>query len=251
MNITLKPTFKQHQAYEALKDPTKDIVFLGGGAGGGKSWLICESRLINAIRFPGYRSFIAREELKRLMQSTYITFTKVCKFHHIPESLWHLNGQYNYIEFTNGSRIDLIDLKYLPADPLYERLGSLEYTDGAIEAAGEVDFIAFDVIKSRVGRHMNTELNIHPSLLITGNPKDNWTKRLFYKPWKNNLLPPNIAFIQSLYNDNPYTAESYGKQLATISNEATKARLMDGNWDYDADPATLMSYDAITDLWTN
>jgi len=251
MQLTLQPTLKQHLAYQALQDPSKDIVFLGGGAGGGKSWLICESRLLNAIRFPGYRSFIAREELKRLMQSTYITFTKVCSFHKIPEKSWRLNGQYNFIEFTNGSRIDLIDLKYLPADPLYERLGSLEYTDGAIEEAGEVDFVAFDVIKSRVGRHMNKELNLHPTLLITGNPKDNWTKRLFYKPWKNHSLPANVAFIQSLYRDNPYTSDAYGKQLATISNEATKARLMDGNWEYDADPATLINFDAIVDMWTN
>lgn len=252
MKITLTPLAPQHRAYQALANPQTSIVFFGGAANGGKSWFICESRLVNALRYPGYRSFIAREELKRLMQSTYVTWNKVCKFHQIPDTLWHYNGQYNYIEFTNGSRIDLIDLKYLPADPLYERLGSTEYTDGAIEEAGEVDFKAFDVIKSRIGRHMNTEFNLHPTLLITGNPKDNWTKRLFYKPWKAGTLDPSITFIQSFYTDNTFTdAEAYGKQLSKISDEATKSRLKDGNWDYDADPAKLMADDAILDLWTN
>ena len=193
--MTISPTQKQHLAYQALKDPNIDTVFLGGGAGGGKSWLLCESRLVNAIRFPGYRSFIGREELKRMMQSTYVTFTKVCAHHKIPTDFWKLNGQYNYIEFKNGSRIDLLDLKFLPTDPMYERLGSLEYTDGAIEEAGEIDFMAYDVIRSRIGRHKNKEFNLHATLLVTGNPKKNWTYTTFYRPWRDGTLPKNTAFV--------------------------------------------------------
>lgn len=251
MEITLRPQYKQHLAYEALKDPSVDVIFIGGGAGGGKSWLICESRLVNAIMHPGYKSYIGREELKRLMQSTYLTWNKVCQFHKIPQGLWKLNGQYNYIEFTNGSRIDLLDLKFLPADPLYERFGSLEYTDGAIEEAGEINFLAYDTLKTRIGRHRNKELGIHPTTLISGNPKKNWTYQDFYKPFKNHTLPKNQVFIQSLYTDNEYTAEEYGKQLSQIKDKATKERLMFGNWEYDDDPAKLIEYDAIVDLFTN
>ena len=251
MEINLTPTLKQHEAYQALRNPEIDVVFLGGGAGGGKSWFICESRLINAICYPGYKSYIGREELKRLMQSTYVTFLKVAKHHKIPEGTFKLNGQYNYIEFANGSRIDLLDLKFLPSDPMYERFGSLEYTDGAIEEAGETHFLAYDVLKSRVGRHMNNEFGIHPTTAVTGNPKKNWTKQEFYDPFKNGTLPKNIAFIQSLYNDNPYTASDYGKQLSLIRDKVTKERLMFGNWDYSDDDNALMSYDAITDLFTN
>lgn len=260
MEITIKPTLKQHEAYVALQDNETDIIFLGGGAGGGKSWWLCESRLLNALRFPGYKSYIGREELKRLMQSTFITFLKVCKYHKVPEHIWKLNGQYNFIEFINpstgkfdgsGSRIDLLDLKFLPTDPLYERFGSLEYTDGAIEEAGEVDFMAFDVLKTRVGRHMNNELGIKPTTSITGNPKDNWTKRTFYNPWRSGTLPKNIKFIQSLYKDNPYTSDDYGKQLASITDDNNRARLKDGNWDYDNDPRIMIRATSISDLWTN
>jgi len=215
------------------------------------SWWLCETRLVNCYLYPGYKSFIGREELKRLMQSTYITWTKVCTHHKIPQSDWHLNGQHNYIEFKNGSRIDLLDLKYLPSDPLYERFGSLEYSDGAIEEAGEVNFLSFDVLKSRIGRHLNRDLGIRPTIAITGNPKKNWTYNEFYKPWKTNVLPDNHAFIQALYTDNPHTAEEYGKQLASISDKATKERLMYGNWEYDDDPSTMISYDNIIDLFTN
>lgn len=249
MEITLRPTAKQNLVYQALANKEITDVFFGGGAGGGKTWVICESRLINALRFPGYRSYIAREELKRLMQSTFVTWTKVCKYHKIPEGTWKLNGQYNYIEFNNGSRIDLLDAKFLPTDPLYERFGSLEYTDGAIEEAGEIHPLFRDVMRSRIGRHLNDL--IHPSTLITGNPKKNWTHTEFYKPYKDGALPKNKVFIQALYNDNEYTAESYGVQLSQLSDIKLKQRLMMGNWEYDDDPDSLMRFEDITDIFTN
>jgi phage terminase large subunit len=251
MEITIQPTPKQHLVYQALANKKISDVFFGGGAGGGKTWLICESRLVNALRFPGYRSYIAREELKRLMQSTFVTWLKVCNHHKVPEHLWKLNGQYNYIEFTNGSRIDLLDAKFAPADPLYERFGSLEYTDGAIEEAGEIHPLFRDVMKSRIGRHMNDVFKLHPLTLITGNPKKNWTYSEFYKPSKNGTLPDTKIFIQALYNDNKYTAESYGNQLSQLSDIKLKQRLMMGNWEYEDDPDVLMNFEAISDLFSN
>jgi len=228
MKIKLKPTKKQFDAYEALK--TKDEVFFGGGAGGGKSWWLCESRLVNCYLYPEYKSFIGREELKRLMQSTYVTWQKVCSFHKIPSNDWKLNGQYNYIEFKNGSRIDLIDLKLNPSDPLYERYGSLEYTDGAIEEAGEVNALSKDVLGSRIGRHKNKEYNIRPTLSITGNPKKNWTYKEYYKPHRDGTLP---------------------EQLSQIKDKSTKQRLMFGNWEYDDSDTSLVKYDDILDMFTN
>lgn len=249
----MKPTEKQFQAYQRLTD--SDYIFLGGGAGGGKSWWLCESRLIKAITYPGYKSFIGREELKRLMSSTYLTWVKVCAAYGVKQGdgyhEWKLNGQYNYIQFGNGSRIDLLDVKYLPSDPLYERFGSAEYTDGALEECGEIHFMAFDVLKSRVGRHKNDEFGIRPTLAMTGNPKKNWTYTTFYLPWTKGELPEGYAFIQSLYNDNPHTASQYEKSLGAIRDKTLRERLKEGNWNYDATPGTLFEFDPVNDLWTN
>lgn len=260
IELNLNPTYKQHLAYEALNtpvlDPTDGVpltveVFFGGGADGGKSWAICETRLLNALRYPGYKSFIGRTELKRLMQSTYVTWQKVCKYHNIPRDEWRLDGAMHTIHFRNGSSIDLLDLKYLPSeDPLYERFGSLEYSDGAIEEAGEVHPLAYEVLKTRVSRHLNSELGINPSLLMTGNPKKNWTYHLFFKPWKNNTLPSEMHFIQALHKDNQYGEASYGKTLDYIKDEVTRARLRDGNWEYESDPSSLIDFRAIADLFT-
>jgi len=201
--------------------------------------------------YPGTKWFIGRKELKRLMQSSYETFKKVCKHHKIPENHWKLNGQYNYIEFFNGSRIDLLDVNEVPSDPLFERFGSTEYTGGWLEEAGEIAFKAFDVLKTRIGRHMNKEYGLHPKMLLTCNPKKNWLKRIVWKPWKKGLLKPIYAYIQSLYSDNHYTADSYGEQLSEISDKVTRQRLKGGNWDYDDDDACLVNGDAIQDIWFN
>lgn len=189
------------------------------------------------------------------MGSTYLTWVKVCSYYGIKQGNgpdeWKLNGQYHYIQFGNGSRIDLLDVKFLPSDPLYERFGSSEYTDGALEECGEIHFMAFDVLKSRVGRHRNDEFGIRPTLALTGNPKKNWTKSTFYTPWKKGLLPTGYAFIQSLYGDNPFTAKQYEASLANIRDKTLRERLKQGIWDYDEAPGTMFDYDSVNDLWTN
>lgn len=248
---TIKPLPKQHLAWQKLLDKLTKYILFGGGAGGGKSWLGCEWLLVMCYQYPKSKWFIGRKELKRLMASSYETFKKVCSYHNIPEKDWKLNGQYNYIEFFNGSKIDLLDVNFVPTDPLFERFGSLEYTGGWLEEAGEIDFKAFDVLKTRVGRHLNKEYGLHPKLLITANPKKGWLKRLFYNPFKNGTLGKAYSFIRSLYSDNNYTSDIYGEQLNEISDKATRDRLRDGNWDYDDDKACLVKGEAIEDLFTN
>lgn len=253
--INLKPTPKQYEAWQALQDDAIKFLVFGGGAGGGKSWLGCEWLLTMCYQYPGSKWFIGREELTRLKKSTYITWTKVCKYHEIPREDWKLNSQDNYIEFINpdsaafGSRIDLLDVSFKPSDPLYERFGSTEYTGGFLEEAGEINFKAFDVLKSRIGRHLNREYSIKPKIYITCNPKKNWLYSKIYKPWKAGKLPPQYAFIQALYYDNPHTAKDYGETLAEIEDPVMRQRLEFGNWEYDDDPAKMMDYDAICDMF--
>ncbi len=249
--IDIYPTAKQYLAWQALQNPDIAEIHFGGAAGGGKSWLGAESRLVRALAYPGYKSFIGRTELTRLKASSYLTFVKVCAHHKISSEEYHLNNQYNFIEFSNGSRIDLLDLAHKPSDPMYERLGSLEFTDGGwVDEAGEVPFMAIDILKTRGGRHMNKEFGLMPDSLYTYNPNKGWVYRV-YKAWKNGSLPLDTVFIQSLFSDNPHTAEIYGKQLDRLTDPAMRARLKMGSFEYDNDPASLIEYDAIIDLFTN
>jgi phage terminase large subunit len=252
LNLNIKPTFKQNLAWIALFDhTTKNIVF-GGGGGGGKSWLGAEFLLLQCLRFPGVKGFIAREKLKTLKQSTLLTFFKVAKHYGVKKDLhFFYHQQESYIEFSNGSRIDLLELKYNPSDPLFEDLGSLEFTFGWIEEAGEIDTRAFDTIKTRIGRHMNDKYDLYPKLLITCNPKKNWLYTEFYKAWKEKRLPADCVFIQALVDDNWYNESEYKTMLLSIKDPVKRQRLLEGDWEYDSDAGTLMSYDSISDLWTN
>lgn len=248
---TIKPTHKQHLAYQLLWDNITRFILFGGGAEGGKSWLGAEWLLTNCYRYPGTKWFIGRNELTRLLASSYQTFLKVCEYHHIPRDDWSYNGQYHFIQFKNGSRIDLLDLVLTPKDPMYQRYGSTEYTGGWIEEAGEVHFLAFDVLKSRVGRWKNQEYNLFPKVLLTCNPEQNWLYRVFYKPWRIGTLEKGYAFIQSLYKDNPYTAKEAELRLEEIKDPTLRARLKMGLWEYSSAENNLLTYDAIVDLFTN
>ncbi len=272
----IRPTYKQQLAWDALDFNNRQykIVGFGGGAGGGKTWLACEWLLTNCYMFPASRWFIARQELTRLKKSTFVTFKKVCRHHKIPDSDWRFNGQDNIIIFNNGSTIDLIDVAFKPTDPDYERFGSLEYTGGFGEEAGEWHFDAFDVIKTRIGRHnhFDRDLNIicskpldyddnparyphivelPPKFLLTFNPSRGWLYRVFYEPWKKGELERGYCFIQTLYRDNPYTAKTYGEQLDGIKNKVNKARLKEGDWEYSDDIGAMTTLEHLSDMFSN
>lgn len=252
IKLTINPTHKQNLAWNALLDHSTRYVVFGGGASGGKSWLGAEWLLLQCLQFPNVKYFMAREKLKTIKQSTLLTFFKVATHHGLKRGVHYFyHQQDSYIDFPNGSRIDILELKYNPSDPMYEDLGSLEYTGGWIEEAGEIDVRAYDTIKTRIGRQMNDKYNIHPKLLITCNPKKNWLYTEFYKPWKEKNLPESCVFIQALVDDNPYNESEYKAMLMSIKDPIKKQRLLLGNWEYDSEVGTLMSYDAITDLWNN
>ena len=256
MIVQTELTKKQSDAWDILSDDKTSYLLFGGGAGGGKSWLGALWLTAMCFEYPGSKWFVGRKELKRLMASTYITFLKVFRELKIPADSYRLDGKYNYIEFTSGraagSRIDLLDLAHQPTDPMYERFGSLEYTGGWIEEAGEIEYICFDILKTRVGRFRNTEFGLLPAkILLTCNPTQNWLYRTFYKPFKSEKQYPDSQFIQSLYKDNPYTASDYGHQLDQVTDSILRARLRDGLWEYTADNLTLIKYDSIMEMFVN
>lgn len=245
----MEGTKKQNEAFDALVDDKTKVVIYGGAAGGGKSYLGCFWLLSMCLSYPGTRFFIGRNELKRIRQSTLITWHKVCK--EVKYSDYDINFQDNYITFINNSHIDLLDVQRQPRDPLYERFGSTEYTGGWLEEAGEIDYGAFEVLFTRIGRHMNKELSILPKMLVTCNPKKNWLYSDFYKPYKAGTLPSYVSFIQAFVQDNEYIDENYIENLKNTKDKSKRERLLYGNWEYDDSPDALCHYDDILDIFTN
>lgn len=244
------PNPKQFDALNLLYDFETKYLLFGGAAGGGKSWLGCEWILAMCLNFPGVRYFMGREELKSLKETTVKTFFKVAKHHNVSDTFRYYE-HYSSIKFNNGSEISLIELKYTPSDPMFERFGSTEYTGGLIEEASEVHFNAFDTLKARVGRHLNEIYNIPKKILLTSNPKKNWLYHTFYKPWVSGILEAGYRFIQSLVAENDKIDKGYIEGLDEIKDKTLKARLKYGEWDYVDDPLSLVDYDNLTNIFTN
>lgn len=272
-DIILSVFPKQELAWIAWENDAVDDVIYGGAAGGGKSYLAGQVLTGTALKYPGCRQFLGRKELKSLMMTSYITLTqKVFPTYGLRQGIdWRLDGKYNIIHFKNGSTIALLDLAYVPSDPLFDRFGSHEYTKGWIEEASEVHFKAYDVLKSRVGRWMNQEKGIKAKLGLSLNPSQDWPYRLFYSPWKEAGKPVDprkplvsmrvfvngkehnrtFVFIPALARDNKFTAGEYQKNLATITDPVLRARLMDGDWEFSNTKDTLFDAQTIADIFKN
>jgi len=241
MNPTLSKKQKIALGQLFWENPVR-FVFYGGAAGGGKSWLGCYWLMTMCWRFPNTRWFVGRDSLKDTRQSVLISFGKVAKAYNFND--WKYSD--NEIRFSNGSAIVFLDLSYYPyKDPLFERLGSKEFTGGWIEEAGEVNFLAFDTLKTRVGRQNNLEYGIVPKILITANPKKNWLFTVFWKHFKANSLPKEYVFIRALYQDNPFLPVEYVENMKLITDKVKIERLLKGNFDYDDNPNSLCDYDSI------
>ena len=242
------PTIKQKIALKYLTDYEIEFLGYGGAAGGGKTILGCYWLMQMGFYAPGTKYFIGRDSLKDTRESVLHTWSHLA--HTIGFEAYHYGD--NHIYFANGSEIEFLDLSYYPQkDPLYERFGSKEYTSGWIEEAGSVHYMAFEVLKSRIGRWRNEEYNIKKKILCTFNPKKNWVDTTFYRPFSKGQEESNTRFVYALPLDNPYLPKDYLATLSQIKDKSTRERLLNGNFDYDDDPNALPSYDTICDMFIN
>lgn len=241
---------KQTKALDFLEDDITTEVEFGGGAGGGKSVLGCYWQIKNRIKYPGTRGLIGRASLKTLKETTLQTFFEVSRRQGLKTgSHFTYNQQSNIILFANKSVIFLKDLFLYPADPNFDELGSLEITDAFIDENNQIVEKAWNIVKSRI-RYKLDEYNLIPKMLGSCNPAKNYVYTRFYKPFKEGALSKDRQFIQSLVTDNPDISKHYRENLLGL-DEASKQRLLYGNWEYDDDPTTLITYDKIIDCFTN
>ena len=243
-----KLTKKQKEALKLLTNHSLEFLGYGGAAGGGKTYIGCYWLMQMGYYAPGTKYFIGRDSLKDTRESVLHTWRKLSR--EIGFDLWKYSD--NKIVFENGSEIEFLDLTFYPQkDPLYERFGSKEYTAGWIEEAAPVNYMAFEVLKTRIGRWLNKEFNIKKKILCTFNPRKTWVDATFYRPYKNGKETETSKFIFALANDNPHLPDDYIKTLENLKDKATRERLLYGNFDYDDDPTSLISYDKIESLFKN
>lgn len=251
---------KQKQAYRYWADSTTGDIAYGGSKGSGKSYLGASLIFGDAFLYPGTHYFIARKKLNDLRKFTVPTIHEVLNNFGIGKERYNFNEKDSIFTIYHqpgpkgenmDSRVFLLEAKWMPSDPLYMRLGSMQFTRGFIEEAGEFSEAAKNNLHASIGRWKNDEYNLPGKLLQTCNPSKNYLYRDYYKANKENKLPEWRKFIQALPQDNKKLAAGYLENLNRILDKNQKERLLKGNWEYDDDPATLILYEAIINAFNN
>ncbi len=233
-----------------LNKSVTDIVY-GGSKGSAKSYTGVSLIFGDAFIYPGTHYFIARRRLNDIRKYTIPSVYEVFEHWHIKPSMFKYNGQDNYFELHNGSRVYLLEASYQPSDPLYYRFGSMQMTRGWIEEAGEVQEAAKNNLAASIGRWKNDIYNLTPKLLQTCNPSKNYLYRDYYMKHKQFTLESWKCFIQALPTDNKMLPSEYLESLRRTLSPSEKERLLNGNWEYDDDPAVMMEYESILNIFKN
>lgn len=249
MELKFKTFEKQRIALRYLRDNKTNEVLYGGGARGGKSYLGCGWVIMECLQKPGSAWLIAREELTKLRDTTLITFFKAVKDLDIKQRIG-FNAQSLIVTFNNGSIIFFREIKYIPSDPEFDRLGSYDLTGCFLDECQQIHEKAISVLRGRFSVLSGDGWKTIPKSLYTCNPSKNWIYSSFIRPSREGNLSDDKVFIKSLATDNPFVSEDYINNLKK-SDKVTVKRLLEGDFDYDDDPATLIEYEKILDCFTN
>ena len=120
-------------------------------------------------------------------------------------------------------------------DPNFERFGSSEYTIAMVDEVSEISERAVEVLFSRL-RWRTHETFKTPRMLLTTNPTINWVRSRFVQDENGDkvICREGEAYIPFSVFDNPNIAfrQVYEAALNKIRDQATKERLLYGNWDF-------------------
>lgn len=251
MNITFAPTIKQHKVFELFEDDNTTEILFGGGVGASKTYLISALLTIKCLQYEGIRVGLCRNELTTLKKTTVVTLLSEV----FPSFGLNRDEHYKYnpiegkITFYNGSEIVFQELRHIPSDPDYTRLGGLLLTFAVIDEAGETSDRGKEILQSRLGRWKNESFNIKPLLLMTCNPSRNFLYEDFYLADKEGTIPDWRSFVNATAMDNPHLPKTYIDNLKRTLSPSEVSRLLMGNWEAQDDPDSLVNSDDILEMY--
>lgn len=252
-DINHNPQYKPF-CYQCNNMNVPQLVLGGGAAGGGKSYIGSVWIVSSCLRFENIRAVVGRKTLKSLKESTWNTIRMIIKKWGLVEDVhYRVNNIEGTLTFWNDSVIIMKELADIPSDPNFERFGSSEYTIGFIDEVSEISQRAVEVLFSRL-RWRTHETFMVSKLLLTTNPTTNWVRSRFVQDDNGDkaILREGEFYVPFSVFDNPDIAfrQTYEAALNKISDQATKERLLYGNWDFveSNDMAVYNKFDGIKHL---
>ena len=166
---------------------------------------------------------------------------------------YSLKSQENKIVFNNGSVIWLIDSKRQPSDPFYTRFGGFEPARVYVDESNESEKEFIDKMLERAGWcKVGIKHGIERKVFECFNPDKNHVNQRYWIPFRDNKEIASRKFIRALPSDNPHPSVlKWVEDIRSNGNIVQIERQINGNFDYDDDPAKLLSVDDINDLWSN
>ena len=201
-----------------------------------KSYLMSVWLVSCCLRYADFRAVIARKTLKSLKESTWNTVRKVVKDWGLQEDVnYKVNNLAGSLQFWNGSIILMLEMADLPSDPNFERFGSIEVSAVGVDECSEISQRAIEVLFSRIRWKVHETLGVS-KMLMTTNPTTNWIRSRFVQDDEGNKVTTREGefYVPFSVFDNPDIAfrQTYEAALNKISDQATKERLLFGNWDF-------------------
>ena len=220
--VVFEPMPKQLEFMECALSGEYNVIYYGGAAGGGKTYVALATLIALSKLYPGSCWCVIRKDAGRLKKNTIRSFQKL-----LPKGfMTRFNDNVAY--FKNGSTI-------IFSSENYEKDKDLTWMDGfepngfLLEESQELQLNTYRKAKLRSGRNLISPMPT-PLVIVTGNPNQKWSKDEFYEHWKAGTLPPRVKYIQALMSDNSKLSDTYKEALQTL-DEFTRQRYAEGNWD--------------------
>ena len=249
---------KQEQAFELLVNTKEPVILLyGGAAGGGKSMLGWIWLLMECLTKPNLYCIVGHKEMSNLEKTLGETIAEVERTFGVPNEkgcLYKYDGIKHIWKFKNKSKIAYISTIHKPSQPNYDNFGSLPISYAWLEEAPESPRVAYDTLAhTRCGRQfdLNRKYGYQLSkVLLTANPDKGWLFTTFYQPWKDNNLKQGMYFIPALATDNPKGKDYVENNLKNIDDPVQRARLLEGNWEYEENQFQLFKHEGVLPMIT-
>lgn len=212
------------------------LILGGGAAGGGKSYVGSVWLVSSCIQFENIRAVVARKTLKSLKESIWNTIKMILKVWGLKEDLhYKINNIEGTLTFWNDSVIIMKEMANAPSDPNYERFGSSEFTIAFVDEVSEISERAIEVLFSRLRWRVHETFKT-PRMLLSTTPTMNWVRSRFVQDENGEKVTPRNgeAYVPFSVFDNPDIKfrQTYEAALNKIRDQATKKRLLYGNWDF-------------------
>lgn len=223
--VEIKITLQQRQREALQTSENIETTLYGGARGGGKSYLIRAREVKRRLQFANTKGLIVRKTYPELLANHIRPF-----FKEYPVVKDWYNKSEKTIYWPNGSTTEFSYLR--TTDDVYTYQGR-EYEDIAVD---EITQHEEEVYKTLTASLRTTNPNIHPSILLTGNPGGighQWVKRIFidrqFNPEEN---PDDYAFVTAKVYDNKALVDNDPKYLERLKALPDHLRRMylDGDW---------------------